>query len=194
MNGPINIPFRTRGRAPLKIQAALVRELEPADLELLAQEKGSKVPPLKRLTDRHHALARCLASGMREQDAAIACGYAPSRVSILKNDPAFKELLEFYRDSTEKIYRDMHERLSGLAADAVDELHARIEEDMQQEEKKVSIGQLIEITKLGADRTGHGPQSTHNHNVNVGLASRLENARKRLSARKASDVVIDVDE
>lgn len=177
-------PFRTRGRAKREVVAVQVRELQRDDLLLLGEEKGSQAPALKRLTDRHHALARCLASGMRPGDAAITCGYDASRVSILQADPAFQELLNFYREDTQAAYRDLHQRLAGLSLDAAEELAHRLEEDMQLDEKKISIGQLMEITKMGADRTGYGPQSSStNVNVNVDLASRLEAARKRVAAR-----------
>lgn len=179
--------FRTRGRAPQPIVAEVVRELDATDLVLLATEKGSKPSAIKRLTERHHALARVLAAGtMPIGEAATLCGYALSRVSILQNDPAFKELLAFYREDAQRPFRDLHNRLSGLAMDAAEELSLRLEEDMQTEDikdKKVSIGQLMELTKMGADRTGHGPSST-SLNVNLDLAGRLEAARKRVAMRK----------
>lgn len=171
--------FRTRGRAPKPIAAAVVRELDRADLVLLSTEKGSKPSAIKRLTERHHALARNIASGMPIGDAALLQGYTISRVSILQGDPAFKELLTFYREDAQRPYRDLHVRLSGLAMDAAEELSLRLEE----EPEKVSIGQLMDLTKMGADRTGFGPQAT-NLNVNVDLAGRLEAARKRVAMRK----------
>ncbi len=175
--------FRTRGRAPKPIAAVVVRELEKNDLLLLDGEKGSKPSALKRLTERHHALARNIASGMAPGEAAIIQGYSLSRVSILQNDPAFKELLKFYREDAERPFRDLHNRLAGMSMDAAEELAARLEEDIQAEDKKISIGQLMEITKLGADRTGFGPQSSQ-LNVNVDLSGRLEAARKRVAMRK----------
>lgn len=171
--------FRTRGRAPKPIAAAVVRELEPSDLVLLGEEKGSKPSAIKRVTERHHALARNIASGMPISEAGMLQGYSLSRVSILQSDPAFKELLEFYREDAQRPYRDLHIRLSGLALDAAEELSNRLEE----EPEKVSIGQLMELTKMGADRTGHGPQSSQ-LNVNVDLAGRLEAARRRVAMRK----------
>jgi len=173
--------FRTRGRAPQPIIATVVRELEENDLVLLAEEKGSKPSAIKRITERHHALARILANGMKESEAATFCGYSISRISILKSDPAFKELLEFYREDAQRPFRDLNNRLSGLAMDAAEELSLRLEE----EPEKVSIPQLMEVVKLGADRTGHGPQtSSLNINANVDLAGRLEAARKRVAKRK----------
>jgi hypothetical protein len=170
------------------VVAAIVRELAASDLVLLSAEKGSKPSAVKRLTERHHALARNLASGMSPGDAAVLQGYCISRVSILQGDPAFKELLEFYRQDAQRPYRDLHSRLAGVAMDAVEELSMRLEDDMQVEEvkdKKLSVGQLVELTRLGADRTGHGPQtSSFNINANVDLAGRLEAARKRNALRK----------
>lgn len=185
----MDVPFaiRTSGRAARELSAEVVRELDAADVALLGAERGTRAPALKRLTDRHHALARCLASGMPEADAAITCGYVLSRVSILKADPAFQELLTFYRESTTDKYLDMHGVLAGLSLDAAMELRERLEDDIGAEEKKISIGHLMELTKLGADRTGFGPQtSSTNLNVNVDMAARLERARLRVSERKSS--------
>jgi len=165
------------------MSAVQVRELDEGDVALLADERGVKAPALKRLSERHHALARCLASGMEPGDAAITCGYVTSRVSILQADPAFQELLAFYRQSVDTKYLDMHGVLAGLSLDAAMELRERLETDIEAEEKKVSVGQLIELTKLGADRTGFGPQSSQ-VNVNVDLAGRLQAARERVALRR----------
>lgn len=175
--------FRTRGRAPKPVVATVVRELDTADLVLLGREKGSKPSAIKRLTERHHALARNIASGMAPNEAGLLQGYSISRVSILQSDPAFKELLEFYREDAQRPYRDLHIRLSGLATDAAEELSNRLEE----EPEKITTNQLMELTKLGADRTGHGPQSSQ-LNVNVDLAGRLEEARKRVARRKFTSI------
>lgn len=177
--------FRTRGRAPVAVSAVQVRELGEDDLVLLGDERGTKAPPLKRLAERHHALARTLAQGTDPGVAAIQCGYSASRVSILQADPAFKELIEFYRaDVTEK-YLDLHSVLAGLSIDAAMELRERLEADIEADDKSISVGQLMELTKLGADRTGYGPQSSStNLNINVDMASKLEAARKRVAARK----------
>lgn len=172
--------FRTRGRAAKPVVAEVVRALDAADVALLQEEKGSAAPAIKRLSERHHALARNLAGGMSPSEAAIVCGYSLSRVSILQDDPAFRELLEFYRADVQTQYRDLHVRLSGVAADALDVLQERLEDTPED----LSVGQLIELSKLGADRTGYGPQTSQtNLNVNIDLASRLEAARKRVRER-----------
>jgi hypothetical protein len=175
--------FRVTGRASKPISAVQVRELDASDLALMNEERGTKAAPLKRLSERHHALARCLSSGMADGDAAITCGYVLSRVSILKQDPAFQELLSFYRNDVQSKYLDMHGVLAGLSLDAAMELRERLEADMNAEDKTLSVGQLIELTKVGADRTGFGPQSSQ-VNVNVDLAGRLQAARERVAQRR----------
>jgi len=174
------------------LEATAVRPLAEDDLVLLQDEKGSTAPALKRLSERHHALARCLASGMEDGATSNACGYVASRVSILKADPAFQELVAFYRNEVESKYLDMHGVLAGLSLDAAMELRERLELEMQAEDKTMTIGQLAELTKLGADRTGHGPQTSQtNLNINVDMASRLEAARKRVAARRIESGNVD---
>lgn len=186
--------LRTRGRAAKPVAVEVVRELCDEDLKLLAEEKGSKPLALQRLSYRHHALAKALARGVPPGEAALIHGYSIGRVSILSGDPAFKELIDFYKSAIvdpayEKVVAEnvnLQERLTGLAVDAIEELRIRVEDSPED----LTPGQLIEMSKLGADRTGHGPQTTSNQNVNVNvnLASRLEAARKRVAAN-----VIDLE-
>lgn len=178
MNLPLDI-VRTTGRAQKAITSEVLRPLGEADLAMLAHEKGSTTPPLKRLRDRHHALARLLAAGKKPGEAAAICAYDTSRVSILQNDPAFQELVKLYRQDIERTYATVHEQLAGLSLDVVAVIRERVEDDPD----KIPMGTLVDIAKMAADRTGNGPKSVSEVNVNVNLASRLEEARKRLASR-----------
>lgn len=172
--------FRTRGRAAKPLSAEVVRELEASDLALLGKEKGSVPSPIKRLSERHHGLARNLSIGMDHQQAAAIAGYSQSRISILLNDPAFIELMAFYREPKDEIVRETGAIMANLAKEAFLELTDRLEEDPE----AFSAGQLMELGKLTADRTGYGPQtSSTNINVNVDLAARLQAARQRVANR-----------
>lgn len=176
MDLPLDI-VGTAARAPLFAEAD--RPLAEADLVLLGTERGTKAPPLKRLRERHHALARHIASGMQYKDAAAICGYELSRVSILLADPSFKELVEFYSADVKRRYAAMHDVLAGLSLDAALLIRERLEEHGEE----IPITTLNELVKMGADRTGTGPSSKQEVNVNVNLASRLEEARKRVASR-----------
>jgi hypothetical protein len=143
--------------------------------------------PLQRLRSRHHALAKALAEGMRPGIAAATFGYSASRVSILQNDPAFKELLVHYSKEKDHDYARVHERLTNLSVDALDEIAERLED----RPGEISTSQLTAIVKLTADRTGFGPRTTADDNVNIGLADRLREARKRLEERNLN--ILDLE-
>lgn len=177
---------RTTGRAAKPVAATLVRELTPADLPLLAEEKGSRPPTIKRLSERHHTLARAVASGLTMEQAAAVAQYDISRVSVLKGDPTFSELVKFYSREKDAAYRNMHEGMAALGSDVVKELHTRLEE----EPESFSVGQLNELAKTMADRTGFGPSTTSTQlNINVNLADRLAAARKRLDEARRPPMI-----
>lgn len=167
-------PTRTR-----ELVATQVRELTQADLALTKLDLGTKAPPRKKLSERHHALARILASGSSPAAAAVLTGYQLATVSTLQVDPSFKELMSFYRSNVDAQYVALHDIMAGLSKDAALVLRERLEEDPDQ----VSTQHIVEILKTTADRTGHGPKSTQDVNVNVSLANRLEEARRRVAAR-----------
>lgn len=177
-----------RGRRAVPLEAQVVRELRGEDLALLAQPGEIQPIELKRLSDRHHGLARALASGISEGEAAVMFGYDQSRVSILKSSPAFRELLELYRDVKDTEFADMTARLAGLAKDAVLILQDRLEDAPED----ISTGQLLQIATMGADRTGHGPTSKQEVNVTHNLAARLDAARQRAKAAMIEGTMKDV--
>ena len=180
------------GRRPKPLAMEVVRPLRPSDLALLASDAGSKPASLKRLSDRHHGLARLLAKGAGEAEAGAIMGYTPSRVSVLKGDPAFKELLEFYRDRADESFRMTLDQLGGLSADVVIELRERLE-DNPEEFTNEELRRLLETT---ADRSGNGPTRKEEHTVNVNLSDRINNARERLKRERLAAIpdaeVVDV--
>lgn len=167
---------RRNGRAAKQVVLEPAGELTTADLALLASERGIKPPEIQTLRERHHALARCLAGGMSNAEASIITGYDPSRISILKNNQRFKDLVEDYKSIGSGITADFVERTTLLSVTAVNLL----QEAMENEEKPLSPAQLLEVAKFAADRTGNGPSTkTQNVNVNVNLGDRLRAARER---------------
>lgn len=177
--------FRTTGRPTLPLTAEVVGEISAVDLELLGSSKGYEIPAIKRLSDRHHALARAIVAGASMGEAALICGYDISRISILKNDPAFRELLAFYGEEKVRAFRDTQAKLAGIASDALDELQTRLEDAPD----KIPLDKLMQLVTLGADRSGNGPSSTQNVNMNSGVADRLASARERLAARRGTNVI-----
>lgn len=164
----------------MPLRADLLGEIKVSDLELLGKAKGYEIPAIKRLSERHHALARCIVAGASMSEAALICGYDISRISVLKNDPSFKELIAFYTETKDRAFRDTQSKLAGIASDALDELQTRLEDSPD----KIPLDKLMQLVTLGADRTGNGPSSTQNVNMNSGTADRLQSARERLAHRR----------
>lgn len=170
-------PILTQGkRGGTQPTAELVRELTDADLGLLAQPRGIGASPIKKLRDSHHALARALATGMDEGQAALITGYSTSRVSILKADPTFSELVAHYRGLAGAEFADLAARMTSVGVDALEEIRSRLEESPEE----IPTGLLLQIVEKTADRTGFGPKST-TVNLNVNLAARLGEARRRVA-------------
>lgn len=180
-----SLGLRTTGRAAAPLTATALREIEEGDLPLLDEPRPmGQSQTVKKLRERHHALARALAGGMTPGEAAILCGLDPSRVSVLTSDPSFKELLLFYRQSVNERYFDMHQKLADLGEHAVDLLAERLETAPDD----VTFNQLLEVGKFAADRSGYGPSSSTQVDVRVGLADKLEAARLRTQELRMKNI------
>lgn len=163
------------------------RPLRESDLVLLQTSAAVQPITLKKVTQRHHSLARLLASGVAPGEAAAITGYDNARVSVLQGDPAFRELVEFYTERANEVFRDTLEQVSGLSQDVIAEIRDRLEDDPASF-TNTELRQLLEGT---LDRSGHGPRSTQVQEININLASRLDEARRR--AREARrQAIIDI--
>ena len=151
------------------------RPLSEPDVLRLDVTAAPKMPSLAKVSQRHHALARCLALGMSTSEAALSTGYDPVRVGQLKRDPLFQELMGFYREEATDVFRATAEALHGVTGEAIAALRERIEGSPEE----ITTKDLVEIAKLGADRSGHGPQTTQTQ-VHVDLRDRMARARERV--------------
>jgi len=165
------------GRKAQPLGAEVIRELTSSDLGLLKTERGIKPTHIQRITDRHHALARCLATGMGAAEASLVTGYTPSRISVLRGDPAFEELIAFYTGAKGQAVLDYQEKLAIARNMATDILIERMEDNPE----TIDAGLALDVVKVSADRTGHGPKAT-TVNVNVNLGDRMRAARERAAA------------
>lgn len=173
------------GRKAKVVSAEVTRELTESDLALLATERGIKPSHITRLSERHHALARSLASGLSVSDACAITGYTPSRVSILKGDPSFEELIAFYQTDKAGLVQDLGDKMRANALEAQSIIADRLEDTPE----AIGIDALLDITKIGADRSGFGPASrTTNVHVHMNLADRLKTARQRVGAASQDSV------
>lgn len=180
------------GRKSRPPAMAILRPLTEADLEerqlFGADETSNK--GLVKLRDTHHKAAKLMADGRTIAYISLKTGYSPATLYTLRADPAFQELLEFYKTQKQEAYIDTHERLASLAQESIGELRDRLADNPDD----VKTAELMEMAKLGLDRSGFGPTSTQ-HTVNASIsasdllqlkeiADRNETGVKLVQARK----------
>lgn len=129
------------------------KPLTEEELESLNTKRGVGVQSLKNIRETHRLLARLLAIGTTEKEASVIVGISPSRISILKNDPAFQGLMEVYKAKQDILTQDIMQRFAELGMNAVEELRDRLLEKPEE----FAAGQLLEIATEALDRLGHSP-------------------------------------
>lgn len=175
---PLGLP-PARGRNNGKSAIVMGFPLEASHLAKLAdhaasgESLGVRNASLKDIRHTHHQLARLLALGVDEVKAARVCNYSPSRVSVLKSDPAFIEVLNYYSTQVDDAFVDVVETIKGLSLGALQELSKRLEEKPE----SLTNTHLIELSKAMLDRSGNGPSSTTNVNARIATVSATEIAR-----------------
>jgi hypothetical protein len=110
-------------------------------------QKG--VPRLKALRYNHHMLAKAVASGQTLLECSKLTGLSVGRVSDLKNDPAFQELVSFYAEELNEVYVDVHQRMAALGTSVLEELQERFEA----EPEKFTKRELMDLFTTMADRS-----------------------------------------
>lgn len=180
----------SRGRKPSNVQGAVTRELEPADIQKLHGLSfgalGSVAAPLKRLKHSHHGLARLVADGIREGEISSITGYSQSYISTIKKHPDFVDLVAYYAEQKREVYLDVHQRLSSLSMDAVDELQGRLAEEPDRFDNR----ELKEIAEMGLDRVGYGKATQVNHSHKIALVDPAQIARLKDDLRTRQTGVV----
>lgn len=173
--------------APIEIHD--LRPLSRADLAVLAEPR----PPnsIQNLRDSHHALARAVASGMSDAECAAATGYSIGRIRMLRQDPAFANLVAHKRSMIDAEFASAGDAvidyLKGNALKAARMMSDKLDA-AEEAGEFLPTRDLLSVQELGFDRVGYGKQ-TKNINVNVDLAANLERARKRLDSARVARVI-----
>lgn len=169
-----------RGRVIAKSpEVSDIRVLSRADLSVLTIKR--EVSTLQSLSDSHHRVARAVAAGLSNAEVAEITGRSINRISILRQDPSFRELVAHKRAMIDAEF--------AIAADPVIELLQSVRtKSLAMIEDKIDAASdageflpsrdLATFAELGLDRTGYG-KVNRNVNVNVDFAAALEKARAR---------------
>lgn len=141
--------------APSELIVTGVRELSQEDLEIVAsaQVGVSTTPAIKAIRETHHIIAQMLAKGLKDIEVSRVTGYSPSRISVLKKDPAMVELISFYVEQVQEAFRDTVGKMKLITDDALDILGERLDNDPD----SFTNNTLLEIVKTTGDRAGFAP-------------------------------------
>lgn len=141
-----------KGRRPSPIAYGLPRALSEADIASMwdANPTGAKgIPRIKTLRYNHHMLAKAVASGKSLLECTQLTGLTGARISDLKNDLAFQELVSFYADELHEVYVDVHQRMAALGTSVLEELTERFDA----EPEKFTKRELMDLFTTMADRS-----------------------------------------
>ena len=140
-----------RGKKSAPVQVAYVRDLCEEDLGdlLLPAPLGTSTPSIKSIRAPHHTLARLIADGEAGVKISAITGYSQSRISILQEDPTFRELVEYYKGQKDEIYLDHHKRLAEVGTMALEVLAENLEKEPEEFSNKL----LLSIVESTFDRS-----------------------------------------
>jgi len=139
---------------PITKEPLYVRDLTSDDIKSLSKraEYGSQKGQLiQKLRAPHHTLARLLAEGKKHPECAVIVGYRVEYIVMLERDPAFQELVQYYREQVGAVYLNVHERLAELGTLAMEVLQERLTDPATVD--KISVGALREIMNDALDRS-----------------------------------------
>lgn len=170
----------TRGHFPKPIYVTEIAELTRDDLGRIIPNHTPVGNPA-RIRESHHMVARLAATGMAHGEIARRTGYSNTRVSLLLNAPATKDLVEIYRnkvterflESVDSYMEQMFSNMTRAERHIADHL-----DDLDEVGELLPVKTALSISRDAADRLGYGKHSTQT-NVNVDFAERLQRAVDR---------------
>ncbi len=135
----------------------VMRPLGEEDLPTLLNRPavGSMTPHITKIRETHHHLARLLSEGRKDVEVCAITGYSQSRISILKHDPSFVELLAYYSGQQAKAHQNVHERLARVGTVALEV----IEERLLDAPESFSHRDLLAVTETTLDRSVAPPKT-----------------------------------
>lgn len=139
---------------PITKEPLYIRDLTAEDIASLSKRATYGSQPgqlIQKLRAPHHTLARLLAEGKKHPECSIVTGYTVEYVVMLERDPAFQELVSYYREQITPIYLNVHERLASLGAMAMEIIQERMTDP--EKVKTMTTGQLREIMNDALDRS-----------------------------------------
>lgn len=152
---------RPRGK-PDPLVISLVRELTQADLARLGEALPTTVPPLQKARAIHHKQAQLLAEGRSNEEVASIVGTTSARISVLRNDPTFRELLALYTDQQQTLEFESQTRIHHTLVDVLELAATELQDRLIDEptRKALPTSEIRKIAEFAGDRTIAPPRAT----------------------------------
>lgn len=185
--------FTKRGPEPSgKPEIHYTDDLTLADLERYKPLPSRGSAGIKFMRNSHHRLARLIARGLRQNEAAEVAGYSRQTVAIYMRDPTFQQLVSEYEKTEPRAEMAEVDEYYSVVIDNRITAARRLNDKLHDEEEEFTVAQLVAIHGDSADRTGY-PKRQVAVNVNVDFASRLDRAISRSREVKALPPLIEHD-
>jgi len=120
------VALSRKGRPAEELHYEVLRELAPEDLSSAAPV-DKPTPLIKQIRYSHHQAAKLVADGRSGNEISAITGYSLSRISILKSDPSFQELVAYYHEQAVAQYENIHARLAAFGFSCLEEAQERLE-------------------------------------------------------------------
>lgn len=174
----------TKGRKPEPPKILSARPLTRDDLVYLNAPRA--INRVAAFRETHHRLARLVASGLRTEQILEISGYSSSRLSTLRADPAFKELVALYMTQGNARVAEVVDETEMTAVSNLRRMERMVEAHLDEAdatEELVPLKTLATLISDRMDRFGYSKKQV-NLNLNATLASKLESAIKKTTDAK----------
>lgn len=178
-----------RGKIATPPDIVSIRPLTREDLVLIDQKRDplrSGGSAVARFRDPHHRIARLFASGLRGTEVQAQTGFSYNRLSALRNDPAFQQLIAVYRNKIDERFAEGQDEFYETATANMRKAERMIAEQLEEADENdvhLPIKTLDAIAAGRMDRFGYGKRETR-LNVNMDFAAQLEGAIARSGKAK----------
>lgn len=151
-----------------------VRDIETLDVPVILQElrehNWSKMravgsTDIRVLRAGHHHLAQLIAQGVDIVAASLVTGKSTSTIKLLIDDPAFKELLAYYKAQQEVVEGDLVKRTQTIGLLASEILQERMEESPE----KFTNSELRQLLEMATTPGRGGGSVPGKGDVNIQL-------------------------
>jgi hypothetical protein len=152
---------------------------------------------LDQYRERHHAVARLIAIGATHDHIRRQTGITFKRISVLLNDPTFKELVTLYRKDIDKIWNKNVDQYLDLGMGVMIQSESMIQDQLEEADEAGEKLPLLTLNRLSqdrADRFGYPKTSQveHKHDFAALLDRAIERSGKAREVKVIESTAVEI--